>query len=87
MVEKEDSMRRVTKVTLELIDGTTETYDIRENDGIACFMVSAEQDLCRVVGYCEKLAVALTLIDEMLESVESLESSIRFGRWVEARKN
>lgn len=86
-------LNRVTKVMLELTDGTVETYPIQEDDGVACFVVSKSQGLSRVIGYSHNLATGLILLDEMVQEAKELESSLRsrvdgrYGGWIKEHQN
>jgi len=84
----QDFSKRVTRVTLELSNGETESYAIHDNDGVLCLMVSKEQDFAIVKGYCgTPQETGIVLLDELVQNAKVLEETIRMDKWWEIHRN
>jgi len=87
-MEKPDIPRRVTKVTLELMDGTVESFQINKDDGMFCILLSKKQDFDRNTGYCgSDLELQLRLLERVIQFAQSLRKAISVERWMDKRQN
>ncbi len=87
MEMEQASLKRAVRVTLELVDGTIQSYALNENDGMVCFLVSKKQNFAQYIGYCSDTELQLWLLENLVYVAKDLERTVKLQRWIDLHKS